>query len=239
MEHFSEDKKRIIENEFSKQLWTTSNGTKIQIGDMDKSHLVNVIAFIQRNTKKDLENELPNELSLKMKLASLKNTKEELQQMNSPGLMLIENEIQTTLQLMNSGFKITETDIQKKLSSNLIYQCLKKELEKRDTEEQNRPINTSETTFLEPKLQATILHITKNPERIPIVLSIEVNKTFKDEKAKPTVGDYVHSLENNLYRITYLNQQDLITEITLNARTENEKQIVLKNLSVGQSVIIY
>lgn len=203
---------------------------------MELTHLRNTMQYIERNTRKRLEDNMTSERTLKMRLANLLTTKEELQAISSPGLSLVEQSIAQVEAQLNQNFEVPQAELAKALSQEPAYVAMQAELARRNETIQSQPEKIEAEPFLEPKMQAVVKDIEPRPEGIPIVIHI----TLKSKAEQVRVGDYIHDCNLPWFQITYLvKRTSEILEITLNARTQEEKGKVCEAIRIGEEVQLY
>ena len=209
---------------------------------MELTHLRNTIQYIERTTKRQLEDNMTSERSLKMRLAELLTTKEELVAMSSPGVPLVEQSILEVEAQLNQNFEVPQAELAKALNQEPAYVAMQAELARRNQVTQGQPEKMDVEPFLESKMQAVVKDIEPRPEGIPMVVHI---KTFKNKAEKVKVGDYICNCNRAEFQITYLVKRTSETdnkgslEVTLNARTQHEKEVVMKALGIGEQVELY
>lgn len=225
----------ILDNHHGEQTWSTSTGEVFFIKNMHTTHLRNTIKYIERKKEKELEITMPKELSLNMQISSLKQTIENLENINSPGTHLAYQCLEHVQEQINRGFTVSQTLLQKHLSIDLKYLCLTKELQLRENQNPSN-IELPDNPFLQKKMTTTIVEIIHNPKNIPMNLVVE---SQIQEQKNMKVGDMIFHPENDNFRITYLLHINNLTHITLNARTKNEKEIVLKHIKLYDEIDVY
>jgi len=203
--------------------------------------------MIRKRTRREAEANLKNGKKFRVGIAKADATATTLKSIKgSIGESLaleIKKNIETDYN--NNQKEVTEEQINVALINDKPYQLLMYELECRERDTQNKIQealgSTPQENFFESKGKAQITEFSMRPDNMPMVVMCVCDKTIS---RKIKLGDYI-GINDDLFRITYIvrrsesgSNNDLL-ELTLNARRENEKTLVLKALKLEEFYEIY
>lgn len=223
---------KTLKNNHGEETWTTSSYEVISIKNMTFSHLKNVVNFLRRKIEEDAISNHPKFFLLREMQTQMQNNIQKLQQLNSPGETLAKQYLKKIQQQIQQDKRIPEYLLNQLLNNHFKYQCLLKELNLREQKKPTPPDNP----FLLEKLKTTIIEIAENKNNQHIGICIE---STPEEQTLVQVGDMLFHPENDAFRIVKVKHVYSLTNITLNAKTKKDKEVVLKNLKIDDVVNVY
>lgn len=234
-------------DELRDYLWETASGQQIMLRDMDISHIHNCINLIRKRAQREAETTLKSGKKFRVGIAKAEATAVTLKAIKGSvgGDLALEIKKNIEAKYNNSRQEITKGQIDAALRHDRPYQCLLHEVScrERDTQEkiQEALNNTPQENFFESKGKTKVVNFSMRPDDIPMVVECLCDKTIS---RKIRTGDYI-GINDDLFRITFIvrraqakSNNDLL-ELTLNARRQNEKDLVLKVLNKDEFYEIY
>ncbi|MDG1950632.1 MAG: hypothetical protein P8J32_07510 [bacterium] len=225
--------------------WETAQGEHIKLRDMDTNHVHNCLGLIRKRTRRELEITQKSGKKFRIGIAKAENVVHTLEKIDGAIGSDLALEIKTQLETKyNNSLVVGDEEINKHLLNDVGYQALLFEIECREREAREKIKEAQETpqdSFLESKGKVLVTDILERPQDIPMVIVCECDSTIS---RTIKVGDYF-AIQNDYFRITFLHRKSVaksnndILDLTLNAKRESEKKMVIETVKLNEHLEVY